>query len=267
MAADITFSGSIPENYDRFLGPMLFEPYAVDLVSRINHSNITSVLELACGTGRVTRHLVKNFSPTTKITASDLNPGMIAVAKRQVPEPSIDWLTADMQDLPFKDNVFDVAVCQYGIMFVPDKPKAIREIARVLKRGGVFYFNTWDKIENNGVPRIARQVVTDYYNGAQPEFYALPFSMYEPDVLRALLLGNGFSDVQISLVKKEGVSPSAHDAARGIIEGNPFFNELLAKDPTAVEKIGALVRKEIGATYGNDPMRCPLQAWVGSATK
>src|SRR6185295_8943504 len=125
METTAAFSGTIPENYDRYLGPLLFEPYAMDIVSRIRKEKVSNVLELACGTGRVTRHLFRYFAGKAKITATDLNPDMIAIARQQVLDRSIDWIPADMQQLPFPDNSFDLAVCQYGIMFVPDKPLAI----------------------------------------------------------------------------------------------------------------------------------------------
>ncbi|HRI78679.1 MAG TPA: class I SAM-dependent methyltransferase [Cyclobacteriaceae bacterium] len=267
MEKNAAFSGSIPENYDRYLGPLLFEPYAMDIVSRIRKEKVTNIVELACGTGRVTKYLFRYFTGSAKITATDLNADMIAVARKQVLDRSINWMTADMQELPFQDNTFDLAVCQYGIMFVPDKPKAIREIARVLKKGSIFHFNTWDKIENNGVPWIAKKTVTDYFNGEEPSFYAVPFSMHDPEEIRSLMMENGFSKVEIDLVKKEGQSPSAEDATLGIIKGNPFFNEISQKDPGAVGKLMDLIRNGIAAAYGDNPVRCPLQAWVGKAEK
>ena len=267
METNAAFTGSIPENYDRYLGPFLFEPYAIDLVSRIRKDRVSSVLELACGTGRVTKHLFRFFAGAAKITATDLNPDMLAVARKQVLDRSIDWMTADMQQLPFQDDSFELAVCQYGIMFVPDKPLAIREVARELKKGATFHFNTWDKIENNGVPWIAKKTVTDYFNGAEPAFYAVPFSMHNPEEIKFLMMENGFNNVQIDLVKKVGESQSAEDATIGIIKGNPFFNEISQKDPGAVEILQDLILKNIAQAYGDNPVKCPLQAWVGKAIK
>jgi SAM-dependent methyltransferase len=261
-----SFTGSIPAKYDHYLGPLLFEPYAVDLVSRIQPDRIFSVLEVACGTGRVTHHLHRHFSPKVKITATDLNPDMLQVAQSRVPHESIDWLPANMLALPFEDETFDAAVCQFGIMFVPDKAKAFREISRVLKKGGVLYFNTWDKIENNGVAHIASQVVTRYFDNSPPQFYTIPFSMYQSDQLESLSLGNGFSGVKVDFVRKEGRGP-AHDAAKGFVEGNPIYIEILEKDPDAVETITELIRKEISSTFGGDPITSPMHAWVCEARK
>lgn len=266
MEANAAFAGAIPDKYDQYLGPLLFEPYALDMVSGMKKEGVSSVLELACGTGRVTQYLPKHFGPGVSITATDLNPDMIAVATRKIKD-DIKWRPADMQELPFAADSFDLALCQYGLMFVPDKAKAIREVARVLKKGSVFHFNTWDKIENNGIPRISRQIVTEFFNGTPPNFYFVPFSMFDPEAIKKLMLENGFSKVEISLIKKEGISNTALEAATGMIEGNPVAKEIRDKDPNAVPDVIEKVRKEIAIQYGDNPVRCPLQAWVGKAVK
>ena len=140
MANSISFSGTIPEVYDQYLGPLLFEPFAKDLTERIKNRKISSVLELACGTGRVTKYLSK-LLPDAKIYATDINPDMLVVAKKKVTAENIEWKQTDMQEIPFEDSKFDLVVCQFGIMFVPDKPKAYKEIFRVLKTGAVLLFN------------------------------------------------------------------------------------------------------------------------------
>jgi ubiquinone/menaquinone biosynthesis C-methylase UbiE len=264
--APAAFSGSVPDNYDRFLGPLLFEPYAVDLVSRIRHKPGLSILEVACGTGRVTHHLTNHFSAETKITATDLNPGMLQVAKVRVPHDAITWMAADMLSLPFEDETFDTVICQFGVMFVPDKAKAFSEISRVLKSGGTFLFNTWDKIENNGFMHVAHQVVTNFFGKNPPSFYSIPYSMYNAEELNALSLNNGFRRVKVDLVKKDGRSNSLH-AAKGAIEGNPIHKEMIDIDPGAVALLIELVQKEMAATFGDDPLISPLQAWVGEAQK
>lgn len=267
MSGDnISFGGSVPEYYDNFLGPALFEPFAIDLVSRISSDKTNAVLELACGTGRVTHHLRKHFPAHVKIIATDLNPDMIAVAKRKVPAQGIAWEIADMQELPFPDQTFDLVVCQFGVMFVPDKAKAFREAYRVLTKGGTFLFNTWDNIENNGITSLANQVVSSYFN--QPSaFYAIPFSLHQPDVLRSLATDNGFVRATITLVKQNGHSDSPLDAAKGMIQGTPILKEITDRDPSAVKPIVELLRNEISKTFGDGPVVNPLQAWVGEALK
>ena len=261
------FSGSIPENYDRYLGPLLFEPYAIDLAARIPALAEGSVLELACGTGRVTNHLRRKLPRQVRLVATDLNPEMIAVARAHVKDPLIEWMPADMQALPFSDNSFDCVVCQYGIMFVPDKLKAFNEVFRILREGGTFHFNTWDKIENNGVPSIANRVVAKFFNDSPPAFYGVPFSMFEPERIKELALQAGFSKISVELVRKEGRSDTAADAAKGMIEGNPILKEISDKAPNAVGPVRELVRKEISSFYGDGPIVSPLQAWVIEASK
>ena len=127
MASIAAFTGSIPGNYDKYLGPVLFEPYALDLRDRLKKESLKNVLELACGTGRVTRHLVSLLPADGKLIASDLNPDMMAVAKTRVSDERVKWLAADAQALPFANDSFDHIVCQFGIMFFPDKGKALSE--------------------------------------------------------------------------------------------------------------------------------------------
>jgi ubiquinone/menaquinone biosynthesis C-methylase UbiE len=150
------FAGSIPAAYDRYLGPILFQPYAQDLINRLKVGENSSVLELACGTGILTRVLRDRLPQTARLVATDLNEPMIATAARKFGQDElIEWKQADASSLPFEDGSFDAVVCQFGIMFVPDKALSAREAHRVLKPGGVFLFNVWDSLEHNDLGRIA----------------------------------------------------------------------------------------------------------------
>src|ERR1043165_3264072 len=144
MEKTAAFAGSIPANYERYLGPFLFEPYALDLVSRLQDKKYNDILEIACGTGRVTKHLASSVKHDT-LTATDLNQDMIDIAKTRVPNKNIKWQQADALELPFKDNSFDLVVIQFGVMFFPDKSKGLSEAYRVLKPGGKLIYNTWNK--------------------------------------------------------------------------------------------------------------------------
>jgi ubiquinone/menaquinone biosynthesis C-methylase UbiE len=147
---DKVFSGSIPEFYERHLVPLIFKPYARDLAMRVAKGNPQRVLEIAAGTGVVTRALVALLSTTTQIVATDLNQPMLDHAKAQLAENRrIEWRMADAQALPFEDERFDAVVCQFGVMFFPDKVRAFKEARRVLKAGGRYHFNVWDKISEN----------------------------------------------------------------------------------------------------------------------
>src|SRR5688572_28996258 len=147
MEKTAAFAGSIPANYERYLGPFLFEPYALDLVSRLQDKKYADILEIACGTGRVTAHLAKSVRHGT-LTATDLNPDMITVAKDIVQNDSIKWIPADAMQLPFDDSSFDLVVMQFGIMFFPDKEKGLKEAYSVVSSGGKVSYSKWEQIES-----------------------------------------------------------------------------------------------------------------------
>lgn len=262
------FVGSIPENYDRFLGPVLFEPYAADLVARLDLPEGAAVLELACGTGIVTKRLSQRLGPTAKLVATDLNEAMIAHARAKFsPEDAIEWKPADATELPFADESFDAVVCQFGVMFFPDKEKAAREAFRVLKPGGTFLFNVWDKIERNDLAQIAHTVISKFFPDDPPNFYEIPFSVHDPDVIKTFLSAAGFSDIEISYVPLKETSPSARDAARGLIHGNPVIGAIKERDESKVPEIVAAIAAEVAARCGDAPARGRMQALVCRALR
>src|SRR5882757_3451475 len=137
------FGGKISQNYEDYLGSFLFEPYAVDLADRLNWTGVSQILELACGSGRLTRHIAEQLPPTAEFTATDLNADMINVARSKITADRVMWAPADMLNLPFEGESFDLVVCQFAIMLVPDQLKALSEIFRILKPGGKVMFSTW----------------------------------------------------------------------------------------------------------------------------
>ena len=145
--ADKVFSGSIPKLYDKYLVPLIFEPYATDLVNRLRGKGLARVLEIAAGTGVVTRALASALPESATIVATDLNQAMLDQGAAVGTKRPVEWRQADAMQLPFEDATFDAVVCQFGVMFFPDKPKAFAEARRVLRPGGVFIFNVWDRIE------------------------------------------------------------------------------------------------------------------------
>lgn len=267
MSADyVAFSGSIPEKYDSCLGPLLFEPYAIDLYKRIEQLPGKKILEIACGTGRVTKHLASKIQGAS-ITATDLNADMITVARKRVGQETIEWKVADAQDLPFPNDSFDIVVCQFGFMFVPDKLKAFAEVFRVLKESGHFIFNTWDKIDYNGPVHAAYEIVNDFFKGDPPTFYEVPFSMYDKNEIINLLTHIGFNNISIEIIKKEGIADSAREAAVGFIEGNPVLIEIMNKDKDSVVPIENALTSKLIEKFGDQPMKGPLSALVSMATK
>lgn len=262
------FVGSIPENYDRYLGPCLFEDYATDIAQRVKVPDGGSVLEIACGTGIVTRKLRDCLPASARLVATDLNEAMIDYAKHkfQSNEP-VEFKQADATELPFADSSFDAVVCQFGLMFFPDKEGAMREVHRVLRPGGVYVFNVWDAIEKNELAQIANDIVRTFFEDDPPTFYQVPFGLHDQTVVRRLLEGAGFEDVEMVVLAKTGESPSAADAAKGLIEGNPVIVEINQRATSSVETIEAAVAASIAARCGDNPVRGSLQAIVCTARK
>ena len=265
MGKTTAFTGVIPANYENYLGPFLFEPYALDVVSRLQDKKYNDILEIACGTGRVTNHLVKSVKHDT-ITASDLNPDMIDVAREMVKDKSIKWMQADAMALPFTDRSFDLVILQFGLMFFPDKQKGLNEMYRVLKPGGKIIFNTWDKPE--AVPAIytGRKIIESFLGDNMPVFYDIPYSMHDENELRSLAETAGFKEIEITLVKKEGVSSSAAQLATGIVRGNPIYLTITEKDPQLINIMEDQIAKELTAKFGEN-VRSPLQARVVEGVK
>jgi ubiquinone/menaquinone biosynthesis C-methylase UbiE len=261
-----SFSGSIPRIYDEHLGPLLFEPYALDLMDRIKKKP-ASVLEIACGTGIVTSHLRRTLPSSSKLTATDISQDMISIARSKLADKRIEWKLVDAQKLPFDEESFDLVISQFGYMFVPDKPKAFSEIFRVMTPGGILMFNTWDKIEHNRVVSIANKVINSYFANDPTQFYQIQFSMYNPDEIKALLKHAGFHDIKIELVKKEGKSSSASHAAVGFVEGNPVYTEIMSKIPSLEKQIIERVTQSLAENFGDAPMTALMQAYVVQCRK
>lgn len=262
------FVGSIPENYDRYLGPCLFEPYAADIVQRVHVAENASVLEIACGTGIVTRHLRDSLPKSATLVGSDLNDAMLAYAAGKFgPDDRVTLKQADATALPFADASFDAVVCQFALMFFPDKAAALREVLRVLLPGGSFVFNVWDEIEKNELPLIAHETVATFFEHDPPTFYRVPFGLHDQKMILGLLETAGFDDPQISVVAKTGISPSAADAAKGLVEGSPVIVEINQRAASDVKAIEAAVAAAIASRCGDNPVSGKLQALVCTARR
>jgi ubiquinone/menaquinone biosynthesis C-methylase UbiE len=264
--ANARFVGSIPENYDRYLGPVLFEPYARDLARRVPVKEGTRLLEVACGTGIVTRHLRERLPAGGRLVATDLNPPMLDFARRKLGGAGgIDWQPADACVLPFPDGSFDVLVCQFGLMFVPEKETALREARRVLAPGGTFLFSVWDSLEKNTFAKKANETIAGFFPDNPPTFYQVPFSLHRTDTVQEMLAAAGFSDVRVEALAFGGESPSSRDLARGLVEGNPVGNTIRERgDIDAAEVIEAVARV-LAREFGDRPIRIPLHAFVLTA--
>jgi ubiquinone/menaquinone biosynthesis C-methylase UbiE len=257
------FVGSIPENYDRYLGPMFFAPYALDISERLASLPVTAVLELACGTGIVTQHLRDRLPESVKLTATDLNEAMIDYAGRKfAADENIEWQQADAMNLPFPEASFDAVVCQFGLMFVPDKLAAICEAYRVLLPGGIFLFNVWDRIEENPVAQTAHETIATFFDSEPPNFYEIPFGFYHPKEISTLLEEAGFREIQWSFLAKPCRSRSASDAATGLVEGSPVLAAIQERASASVSAIEATLAAAIANKFGDQPMESAMQALV-----
>ena len=261
--ADVTtaFTGKIPEHYDRYLAPLLFDPFAEDLVARVPVHDDVRILEVACGTGIVTRRLVDKLAGRGTIVATDLNEAMFAHARKGLPRRGdATWRHADGTSLPFETRSFDVVVCQFGVMFFPDKAAGAREAFRVLKPGGVYLFSVWDSLEQNPVQRLTHETIAGFFPKDPPVFYTVPCNYHDVGVLEALLRDAGFEAVRCERVAKQGTSASATEAAVGLIEGNPVVTEIMRRQPDALAEIEAAVAARLARELGNQPLQAPLRA-------
>jgi ubiquinone/menaquinone biosynthesis C-methylase UbiE len=263
MSSVARFVGSIPALYDRHLGPVLFEPYARELAARVP-SGARQVLELAAGTGRLTRHLLAGLPSDGALIATDLNEPMLAEAQRRVPADSrLRWQVADAQALPLGDATMDVVACQFGLMFVPDKPRALREMRRVLRPGGMLLLSTWDGLPRNPATELLHALACAELPADPPTFMLTPFSLPDPVALRALIAAAGFATIRVDTVAVVGEASSAADLAVGFVRGNPLWNELVERgiDPAAFQ---ARVEQALRDGFGDAPCRTPLSAHVAS---
>ena len=164
---------------------MLFHGFADDIVAGLPGKTGLRVFETACGTGIVTERLVQRLRGAGTVIATDLNEAMVEHARARLAKAGVEWRQADATSLPFPDESFDAVVCQFGVMFFPDKLRGAREALRVLRPGGVFLFNTWDVMEHNPIVRITHETVATFFPSDPPQFYTIPFSLHDPAAARA----------------------------------------------------------------------------------
>lgn len=261
---DTDFVGPVPDIYDRFMVPLLFQPYAEDMAARVAALDPTEVLEIAAGSGVVTRALAPRLAAGARYVASDLNPPMLEQAKsRQPPDPPIDWAVADALDLPFADGRFDVVICQFGAMFFPDKIRGFAQVRRVLKPGAPFIFNVWDSLAHNLVAATVWQAVQALYPVNPPDFFVrVPHGYFDAARIRADLAAAGFADITVETVTRESQAPSARDAATALCMGTPLRMEIVARAPDGLAEVTRKVEAALRQRFGDGPVTGPMQALV-----
>jgi ubiquinone/menaquinone biosynthesis C-methylase UbiE len=257
------FTGSIPEYYDTYLGPMLFEPYARDMAERVARLNASSVLELACGTGIVTRRLLDILPRDSHLLATDLNEAMLDYARPKFTKDTNVKLEAmDATRLTLPPDTFEVVVCQFGWMFFPDKLAVARESRRVLRPDGHLLFNVWDSFGGNPICRIAHETITSFFESDPADFYLTPFGFHDLGEIRMMLDDAGFKKVDADTIAFTTESPSANEAATGLIRGNPVVNAIHERGAADVDTIVRAVADALANELGDRPMRAPIKAHV-----
>ena len=266
--ADRVFQGSIPALYDQHLGPMIFGPYADDLAFRLADLRHGHILETAAGTGVVTRALVSTLPESVSIEATDLNQPMLDHASSQLPSARVTWRQADAQHLPYPDGVFDAVVCQFGVMFFPDKPRAFAEAYRVLKPNGRFLFNVWDRIEDNEFADLVVKSVATLFPEDPPLFLArTPHGHHDTAVLEVQLRAAGFGTVTSEAVIRESTAPNALSVAIGYCQGTPMRSEIEAHDPTRLAEATEVAASAIANQFGPGPVTGKIKAHVITAVR
>ncbi len=265
---DKVFAGSIPVLYDRHLGPMIFEPYALDMADRVARLAPKRILEIAAGTGIVTRALARKL-PGVPITATDLNQPMLDHAAKQTPAGNaITWRQADAQTLPFEDGGFDVVVCQFGAMFFPDKAKAYGEARRVLSPGGHLLFSVWDRIEENPATDLVSRAVVALFPNDPPGFLPrTPHGYHDIAAITDTLRQSRFASIRAETVEKRGRAPSARDPAIGFCQGSPLRMEIEARDKSRLEEATDAAAEAVSARFGRGPIDGKIQAHVFEAAR
>ena len=262
-----SFIGNIPEHYDTGLGPMIFVDYAADIARRTTARDPARVLETATGTGIVTRQLRDVLPPGVHLTATDLNAPMLEVAGTKFrPGEAVDFRPADAAALPFADGAFDAVVCQFGVMFFPQKETAFREAHRVLTRGGHYLFSVWDSHRHNPFGRIAHETAASFFPADPPQFYNVPFSYYRIDPIKESLIEAGFNNINVAVVKLYKEIPDVARFARGLIHGNPLIDQIRTRGGVEPDRVVDALARALRAEFG-DPGRMPLQAIVFSAVR
>lgn len=265
--ATANFSGDIPRIYDLRLGPYIFEGYATDLAARAAAASPRDVLELAAGTGIVTRKLRQVLPAAANLTATDLNAPMLEVAREKISGGNVAFQQADACALPFQAENFDCVVCQFGVMFFPDKPLSYSHVARVLRPGGRYLFNVWCSLEDNPFGKVAHETIASFFAADPPSFYRTPFGYHDHSTIQAQLTEAGFSDVRI----EESASQSEVDVgallAQGLVYGNPVIAEINARGSSKPEAVADAVANALRRTFGVDPFKMPLKALVIEARR
>lgn len=262
--SDRGFAGSIPQLYERYLVPLIFEPCAADMALRVALRQPTRVLEVAAGTGAVTRHLARTLPAEAMIVATDLNPPMLDQAKSVGTSRPIDWRQADVMQLPAADGYFDVVVCQFGAMFFRNKANAFTEIRRVLRPGGQFIFSVWDLLEHNELAETVNRALAGVFPNDAPQFMArVPHGYHDAEAVSGDLLAAGFTrPPSLTTLALRSRADSARTVAIAFCQGTPLRNEIEARDPARLDEATRAAEAAIGRRFGSGAVDAKMQAHI-----
>ncbi|HET9449904.1 MAG TPA: methyltransferase domain-containing protein [Aggregicoccus sp.] len=267
--SDAVFAGSIPELYDTHLVPLLFEPYAVDLARRVAALAPARVLETAAGTGVLTRAMARALPAEVELVATDLNTPMLARAAAVGTPRPVQWRAADAAQLPFEDASFDAVVCQFGVMFVPDKVRAFSEARRVLRPGGVLLFSVWDRLEENELAHTVMTALASLFPADPPRFMArTPHGYFDHPVIWGDLAKAGFGAApRFETLTARSRAPSARVAALAFCQGTPMRSELEARAGADLARVTSACAAALAERFGEGPIEGRMQAHVVSVQR
>jgi ubiquinone/menaquinone biosynthesis C-methylase UbiE len=266
---DKIFAGSIPEIYERFLVPLIFESYARDMAERVADKKPQDVLETAAGTGVLTRSIAPQVPAHARVVATDLNQPMLDHARaRQSHDGRIEWRQADALALPFAEESFDVVACQFGAMFFPDKVQGYKEARRVLKPGGRFLFNVWDRISENEFANVVTEALAALFPHNPPRFMArTPHGYHDVEQIRQEVNAAGFGNVSLDAVDGISKASSPRDPAIAYCQGTPLRNELEARDVSMLEESTEKAAEALARRFGSGTIEGRIRAYVITATR
>lgn len=266
-ASDTVFAGSIPEMYDRYMVPLLFRPYAELVAERARALAPRRVLETAAGTGVVTEELHRAL-PQAEIVATDLNPPMLDKASERVKADNVRFQFADALDLPFHDASFDLVVCQFGVMFFPDKVGGNSEARRVLRDGGHYLLVIWNEVSRNLATHAAGKAVAELFPDDPRAFYErIPYRYFERERIEGDLHAAGFSHIEFETVELRSRAASARDAATGLTQGTPMRSEIEKRGADALLRATEAAEVALRQFEGPDAFDAPMSAHIVTATK
>jgi SAM-dependent methyltransferase len=265
-ASASSFVGNIPQNYDEGLGPHIFIDYAQDIAARAAKMGGEHVLELAAGTGIVSRELRNALPAESDLLVTDLNPPMLTIASKKFKDgEGVSFRPVDAMNMPLDDASSDLVVCQFGVMFFPDKIASFRETRRVLRAGGHYLFNVWGAIEANPFSQVASDTAAAMYPDDPPGFYKVPFGYHDIEQVTSDLTEAGFVDIRHQVVTLDKTVKDWALFARGLVLGNPLIDEIRERGGHTPEDAMQRLTAALIERFGEAPSAMPLEAIVFEA--